>query len=135
MSSYQKIVIVGNLGRDPELKEFGDDKAVCTLNVATSRQWKNKDGEKQEETEWHRVKVWGPQAKTCAKFLTKGRSVLVEGRLKTSSYDKDGQKHYSTDVVAEDVRFLGGKGNGTKEPGDDWGEPPPSGDGGGGSDF
>jgi len=96
--------------------------SVCSLSLATTRAWKDKDtGEKREETEWHRVTVFGKQGEACAKFLAKGRQVYVEGRLRTSSYEKEGQKHYSTEVVADDVQFLGSGGGGKKT--DDDAEP------------
>lgn len=112
MSGVNKVIIIGNLGRDPEMRTTGGGQAVCNLSVATTRTWKDKAGAKQEETEWHRVVVWGKQAEFCDKYLSKGRSVYVEGRLKTTSYEQDGVKKYSTDIVAETVQFLGGKGDG-----------------------
>lgn len=109
MGSVNKVILVGNLGADPELKYTPASKAVCNLRVATSESWKDKaSGEKKESTEWHRVTVWGDLGENCAKYLAKGRTVYVEGRLQTRSYDKDGQKHYSTDIVADKVVFLGG---------------------------
>lgn len=102
-----RVILVGNLGVDPEMRQTQSGTAVCNLRIATSRKYK-KDDELVEETEWHRVVVWGKAAENCAKYLTKGRQVYVEGRLKTSSYEKDGEKRYSTDVVAEEVKFLGG---------------------------
>jgi single-strand DNA-binding protein len=110
MGSVNKVILVGNLGADPELKHTPSNRAVCNLRIATAETWKDKGGQKQEKTEWHRVTVWGDSAENCSKYLTKGRSVYVEGRLETRSYDKDGQKHYSTEVVAERVVFLGGGG-------------------------
>lgn len=107
MGSVNKVILVGNLGADPELKWVGE-RALCNLRVATTSAWKDKNGQKRENTEWHRVTVWGDQAENCAKYLAKGRSVYVDGRLQTRSYDKDGQKHYATDVVATQVVFLGG---------------------------
>lgn len=105
-----KVIIIGNLGRDPELTSSKSGSQVCKLNVATARKWMSKQtNEMVEETEWHRVVVFGKQADNCEKYLSKGRSVYVEGRLKTSSYeDKDGNKKYSTDIIADTVRFLGG---------------------------
>lgn len=108
MGSVNKVILVGNLGADPELRYTPAGKAVCNLRVATQETWKDKSGTKQEKTEWHRVTVWGDLAENCAKYLAKGRSVYVEGKLQTRSYDKDGHKHYATDVVAERVVFLGG---------------------------
>jgi single-strand DNA-binding protein len=113
MAGINKVIIIGRLGRDPEIRYTQGGQPVCNLNVATSRQWLNKQtNQKEEETEWHRVVVWGKTAEHCNNYLAKGREVYVEGRLKTSSYDKDGQKHYSTDIVAEVVQFLGGVGDG-----------------------
>ena len=113
MAGVNKVIILGNLGRDPELRYTPDGQAVCKLAVATSRRYTNKrTNEPVEETEWHRITVWGKQAEHCNTYLTKGRQVYVEGRLRTSSYDKDGQKHYSTDIVAEVVQFIGGGGGG-----------------------
>lgn len=118
MGSVNKVILVGNLGADPELKYTPASKAVCNLRVATSESWKDKaSGEKKESTEWHRVTVWGDLGENCSKYLTKGRTVYVEGRLQTRSYDKDGQKHYSTDIVADKVVFLGGgEGKGERAP-------------------
>jgi single-strand DNA-binding protein len=112
MGSVNKCIIVGNLGADPELKYGQSGKPVCKLSVATNEVWKDKNGQKQEKTEWHRCTVFGDQAENCNKYLSKGRSVYVEGRLSTSSYDKDGQKHYSTEIIVDRVVFLGGKEEG-----------------------
>lgn len=108
MSGVNKAIILGHLGRDPELKYLQSGQPVCNLNIATSRKYTNKQNEQVEETEWHRVTVWGKQAEHCNNFLTKGRQVYVEGRLETRSYDKDGQKHYTTSIVADTVQFIGG---------------------------
>jgi len=110
MGSVNKVILVGNLGADPELKYTPSSRAVCNLRIATTEVFKDKGGQRQEKTEWHRVTVWGDQAENCSKYLAKGRSVYIEGRLQTRSYDKDGQKHYATDVVADRVVFLGGGG-------------------------
>ena len=112
MAGVNKAIILGRLGRDPELRYMQSGQPVCKLNIATSRKYTNKNNEMVEETEWHRVSVWGKQAEHCNNFLTKGREVYVEGRLRTSSYDKDGQKHYTTEIVADTVQFLGGRGEG-----------------------
>ena len=110
--SVNKVILIGNLGRDPELRNTQSGNPVCNLSVATTRVWKNKQTQKkQEETEWHRVTVFGAQAENCAQYLAKGRQVYVEGRLRTRAYDdKEGIKRYSTEVVADTVQFLGGKG-------------------------
>jgi single-strand DNA-binding protein len=111
--SVNKVILVGNLGRDPEVRYMKNGNAVASLNVATSRKWKNKQtGEMQDETEWHRVSVFGRDAEFCEKYLTKGRTIYVEGRLRTRSYDdKDGVKKYSTEIIADDVQAIG-KGGG-----------------------
>jgi single-strand DNA-binding protein len=110
MGSVNKVILIGNLGADPELKHTPSNRALCNLRIATTDVYKDKGGQRQEKTEWHRVTVWGDQAENCSKYLSKGRSVYVEGRLQTRSYDKDGQKHYATDVVADRVVFLGSGG-------------------------
>lgn len=111
MAGVNKVIIVGNLGRDPELRHTQGGQAVCQLNVATTRTWRHKTtNENMSETEWHRIQVWGKSAEHCNEYLKKGRQVYVEGRNKTSSYDdKDGVKRYTTEIVADTVQFLGGK--------------------------
>ena len=109
MGSINSVLLVGRLGADPEVKHMQNNRAVCNLSVATSEQWKDKQsGEKKEKTEWHRVTCWGEQAENCGKYLAKGRLVAVQGKLQTRSYEKDGQKHYATDIVADRVTFLCG---------------------------
>jgi single-strand DNA-binding protein len=110
MGSVNKVILVGNLGADPELKYTPSSRPLCNLRIATTDVFKDKSGQRQERTEWHRVTVWGDQAENCSKYLAKGRSVYVEGRLQTRSYDKEGQKHYATDIVADRVVFLGSGG-------------------------
>ncbi len=108
--SVNRVILVGNLGADPESRVVGE-RTVCNLSVATSETFKDKSGVRQERTEWHRISVWGPLAETCAKYLAKGRSVYIEGKLQTRKYEKDGQTRYSTDIVADTVTFLNdGKG-------------------------
>lgn len=128
--SVNRVILVGNLGADPELRTVGGDRAVCNLSVATNETFKGKDGARQERTEWHRVSVWGVTAENCAKFLSKGSKVYVEGRLQTRSYDKDGEKRYSTDIVAERVVFLDSKREGDRPARGGWGGG--GGEGGGG---
>lgn len=107
MSGVNKVIIVGRLGADPELKTVGQGQSVARLSVATSENWLSKDGQKQERTEWHRIVVWGKQAENCAKHLSKGRQVYVEGRLQTRQWeDQQGQKRYTTEIVAQTVQFL-----------------------------
>ena len=106
-----KVILVGNLGKDPATRSTPNGQEVATLTVATSEKFKGKDGEMQERTEWHTVVVWGKQAESCGKYLTKGRQVYVEGRLATRKWtDKEGAERYTTEVVAETVKFLGGGG-------------------------
>mgnify|MGYP001296124174 CR=1 FL=1 len=107
MAGVNKVIIVGRLGQDPEMKAVGQGATVTRLNVATSENWVGKDGQKQERTEWHRIVVWGKLAEICGKYLAKGRQVYVEGRLQTRSWEDNGQKKYSTEIVASTVQFLG----------------------------
>lgn len=103
-----KVILVGNLGNDPEVKYTQGGQAVAALSVATTRAWKDRDGNLQEKTEWHRVKLWGKTAEVAGEYLRKGRQVYIEGRLEYGSYEKDGVKHYTTDIVGEDMQMLGG---------------------------
>lgn len=112
MSGINKVIIVGRLGADPEVKTISAGTTVTRLNVATSEAWTGKDGQKKERTEWHRITVWGKLAEICGKHLTKGRQVYVEGRLETRSWeDPQGQKKYATDIIANTVQFLGSAGS------------------------
>ena len=109
MAGVNKVIVVGRLGAEPELKTISSGNNVCRLSVATSENWTDKNGQKQERTEWHRVVVWGKLADLCGKYLAKGRQVYLEGRLQTRSWeDQQGQKKYTTEVVANVVQFLGG---------------------------
>lgn len=113
MAGINKVIIVGRLGNNPELKTLSPGNMVATFSVATSESWV-KDGQKQEKTEWHRIVVWGKQAENCAKYLAKGRQVYIEGRLQTRQWeDQQGQKKYSTEIVAQTVQFLGGQSEST----------------------
>jgi len=134
-----KVILVGNLGKDPEVRYTSGGQAVANLRIATSRSWTDKQsGQKKEETEWHDVEVWGKQAEQCGEYLAKGRQVYVEGRLKTDKWQdkQSGQDRYKVKVVADTVRFLGGGGRGQSKPqGEETGGPPPAldeGNGGGG---
>lgn len=110
MSGINKVILIGRLGGDPEVKAIGSGQTVARLNIATSETWV-KDGQKQEKTEWHRVTVWGKLAEICGKHLSKGRQVYVEGKLQTRSWeDQSGQKRYATEIVANTVQFLGSAG-------------------------
>ena len=108
--SLNKVMIIGRLGADPEMKTLSSGNALTTFNVATSENWKDKDGQKQERTEWHRIVVWGKLAEICGKYLAKGREAFIEGKLQTRSWeDQQGQKKYTTEVVATNVQFIGGQ--------------------------
>lgn len=109
MSGVNKVIVIGRLGSDPEVKTISTGNTVARLSVATSDQWTDKEGQKQERTEWHRVVVWGKLAELCGKYLSKGRQVYLEGRLQTRSWeDQQGVKKYTTEIVAQTVQFLGG---------------------------
>lgn len=112
MAGVNKVILVGNLGADPEMRYTAGGTAVCRLRIATSRNFTDKQGNRQEETAWHRVDAWGKLAEICGQYLSKGRQVYIEGRLKYGSYEKDGVKHYTTDIVAENMQMLGGGGAG-----------------------
>ncbi len=106
--SVNKVIIIGRLGSDPEKVVTGTGKTVAKFSLATSEQWSDAGGQKQERTEWHRIVVWGRQAETCAQYLSKGRQAYIEGRLQTRQWeDKDGNKRYTTEIVAQRVQFLG----------------------------
>ena len=111
MASVNKVIIVGNLGRDPEVRYTPNGSAVCNVSVATTRSWKNKEsGDKAEETEWHRVVFYDKLAEIAGEYLKKGRSVYVEGRLKTRKWqDKDGVEKYTTEIIATDMQMLGSR--------------------------
>lgn len=114
--SLNKMIAIGRLGADPDLKYTPSGDAVCNFSIATTEKWKDKTGQKQERTEWIRCVAWRQQAELIAKYLTKGREVYVEGKLQTRSWDKDGQKQYMTEVNVSNVVFLGsGKGGGQRD--------------------
>lgn len=114
-ASINKVILIGNLGKDVELRQAGSSP-VADLRLATTRRFKDKLGELREETEWHTVTAWGRTAENCAKYLSKGRPVYVEGYLKTDTYEKDGVTRYSTKIVADAVQFLGGKSQQSEAP-------------------
>ena len=132
MASVNKAIIMGNLGKDPELRHTASGKAVATLRLATNEVWTDQSGERQERTEWHSVVVWGRQAENCAQYLKKGRTAFIEGRLQTRKWqDREGNDRYTTEIVADRVQFVGGSGGGSgggagASGGGDFGiEPPP----------
>jgi len=113
MGSVNKVILVGNLGRDAELRYTPGGAAVATLNMATTEVWNDKGGQRQEKTEWHRVVFWGKVAESLTEYLTKGKQVYVEGRLETRQWnDKDGNKRYTTEVKGDKIVLLGGGGGG-----------------------
>ena len=113
MGSVNKVILVGNLGRDAELRYTPGGAAVATLNLATTEVWNDKNQQRQEKTEWHRVVLWGKQAESLQEYLTKGKQIYVEGRLQTRQWDdKDGNKRYTTEIKADRVTLLGGGGGG-----------------------
>ncbi len=119
MASVNKVTLIGNLGRDPEVRYTANGAAICNLGLATSRSWKDKaSGDKVEETEWHRVVLYDRLAEIAGEYLKKGRSVYIEGRLKTRKWqDKEGKDVYTTEVVAENMQLLGGRDGGGEEGG------------------
>jgi single-strand DNA-binding protein len=111
--SVNKVILVGNLGRDPEVRFTAGGRAVARFSVATSEVWTDQEGQRQERTEWHNVVVWGKQAESCGQYLQKGRQVYIEGSIRSRQYDdKEGNKKYITEVIAQRVQFLGGGGGG-----------------------
>jgi single-strand DNA-binding protein len=114
MASVNKVILVGNLGKDPETRYATSGAAICNITLATSRQWKDKaSGEKREETEWHRVVFYDRLAEIAGEYLKKGRPVYVEGRLKTRKWqDKEGQDRYTTEIIAEEMQLLGSREGG-----------------------
>src|SRR5215472_1201953 len=134
-SGVNKVILVGNLGKDPEVRYTPGGQAVANFTIATNEAWTGKDGQKQERTEWHRIVVWGKTAENCGEYLSKGRQVYIEGRLQTREWtNKEGAKQYTTEVVANQVTFLQGgergqgRGAGRSSggaPADDFGPPPP----------
>lgn len=116
--SVNRVIIIGNLGSDPDVKTTATGQLVATLSVATSDAWTDKQGERQERTEWHRVVLWDKTAELAQRYLSKGRKVYVEGRIQTRSWDdeKTGQKRYSTEIVGQDLTFLDSGKGGAEQP-------------------
>ena len=110
MAGVNKAIIVGNLGRDPDVKQL-DNGTVANFTVATNEKWKDKNGDSQERTEWHRCVAWGKLAEICGQYLSKGKQVYIEGRLQTRSWDKDGETRYTTEIVVNQMQMLGAKGD------------------------
>ena len=113
MASVNKAILVGNLGKDPEVRYLPEGGAVCNFSIATTETWKDKAGEKQEKTEWHRISMFGKLAEIAGEYLKKGSSVYVEGRIQTRKWqNKEGQDQYTTEIVADRMQMLGGRSGG-----------------------
>ncbi|HIC84743.1 MAG TPA: single-stranded DNA-binding protein [Desulfobacterales bacterium] len=111
MASVNKVILIGNLGADPELRYTPNGTAVATFRLATREQWTNKDGEREERTEWHRIVAWGRLGEICGEYLHKGKQVYVEGRLQTRAWeDREGNRRYTTEIVALNMQMLGPAG-------------------------
>ena len=122
MASVNKVILIGNLGRDPEVRYLPSGDAVANFSIATTEKWKDKSGEMQEQTEWHRISFFGRQAEICGEYLRKGSSVYVEGRLQTRKWtDKEGSERTTTEIRGDRMQMLGGRGGGSAE----MREPPP----------
>lgn len=108
-----KVMLIGNLGRDPEVRSTPSGQPVASFSLATNRRWKDRDGNRQEQTEWHNIVVWGRQAEIAGQYLSKGRQIYVEGRLQTRSWDdkQTGEKKYRTEIVCDNFQMLGGRGD------------------------
>ena len=128
-----KVILVGNLGNDPDVKYTQGGMAITTISLATTSVRKDRDGNNQEKTEWHRVKLFGKLGEIAGEYLKKGRSVYIEGRIEYGSYEKDGVKHYTTDIVADEMQMLGG-GDGQRSGGGEGGFQRSGGGGGYGGD-
>jgi single-strand DNA-binding protein len=115
MATVNKVILIGHLGKDPELRYTPGGQAVCDMSLATTEQWTDKSGKRQEQTEWHRIVAWGRQAENCSQYLAKGCQIYVEGKLRTRKWrHKDGHDRWTTEIVADIVHFLGSK-NGSGE--------------------
>lgn len=119
MAGINKVILVGNLGRDPEVRYTQDGRAIANFTIATSESWKDKmTGETREKTEWHRIVAFGRLGEICGEYLAKGRQIYIEGRLQTRSWEKDGITRYTTEIVADRMQMLGNKGEGPYQSGD-----------------
>jgi len=110
MAGVNRVILIGNIGKDPEMKYFDNGDAVCNFSIATSETWKDKTtGEKQERTEWHRISTFKKLAEICGKYLVKGTKIYIEGKLRTRSWEKDGSTHYVTEIIADQMQMLSSK--------------------------
>lgn len=115
MSGVNKVILVGYVGQDPQIKFLDGGNSVANFSIATSEKWKDKSGEAKERTEWHRIVAWGKLAEIVGKYVSKGKQVFIEGKLQTREWEKDGVKRYSTEVVAQNLTLLGKKSDGGSE--------------------
>jgi len=132
-----KVILIGNLGRDPEVRSTPSGQPVASFTLATNRRWKDKSGQRQEQTEWHQIVVWGKQAEIAGQYLTKGKQIFLEGRLQTRSWDdrQTGEKKYRTEIVCENFQMLGSRGGDFEAPSAHASAATPSYDEGGGGGF
>jgi single-strand DNA-binding protein len=112
MTSLNKVMLIGNLGRDPEVRYTQGGRPVANFSIATNERWKDKQGNRQERTEWHNIVAWGPKAEFVQNYLKKGTRILVEGKLQTRDWEKDGVKHYRTEIQADNISFMDAAGEG-----------------------
>jgi single-strand DNA-binding protein len=115
-SGVNKAILIGHLGRDPEVRHTQEGTAVANFSIATNESWTDKAGAKQEKVEWHNIVAWGKLGEICGQYLKKGSQAYIEGRLQTREWEKDGVKRYTTEVVAGNIQFLGGKPGGDRPP-------------------
>jgi single-strand DNA-binding protein len=123
MAGVNKVILVGNLGADPEVRYTADGTAVCKFRIATTEKFKDRQGNMQERTEWHRVVAWRKLAEICGQYLSKGKQVYIEGKIRNDSWEQEGVKRYSYEIVADTMQMLGGPGNRVQEPESPFGPP------------
>ena len=130
MAGVNKVILVGNLGKDPEVRSLEGGRKVANVTLATSEKFKDREGNPQERTEWHRLSIWGPQAEIAEKYLRKGSQIYCEGKLRTREYEQEGQKKYSTEIMVDNFTMLGGRPDGQSGGGESQGSYGNSGGGG-----
>jgi single-strand DNA-binding protein len=123
MAGVNKVILVGNLGADPEVRYTADGTAVCRFRIATTEKFKDRQGNMQERTEWHRIVAWRKLAEICGQYLSKGKQVYIEGKIRNDSWEQEGVKRYSYEIVADTMQMLGGPGNRVQEPEPPFGPP------------
>jgi single-strand DNA-binding protein len=123
MAGVNKVILLGNLGADPEVRYTADGTAVCRFRIATTEKFKDRQGNMQERTEWHRIVAWRKLAEICGQYLSKGKQVYIEGKIRNDSWEQEGVKRYSYEIVADTMQMLGGPGNRVQEPEPPFGPP------------